>query len=261
MDLSVDETQIFRPGEALFSAGNVPVQAYVVLTGRVGLGDEDDGAPVIAGPGEIVGEIDLLLGQPHNATVVALEPVAVYPLTHRQLAAAMKDAPSRTIAHAGKVLADLARQILAAYAETAVPGSGEMSVSPAGVENWRRIRLSTLSPDLVRHLDGVEIHRPDLPFIVGRKPGRRENAPRQPIDLILPDRKPYNMSRRHFELSNTPEGLALRDLGSLLGTEVNGARIGSGKSSNSALLHTGPNGVIAGGARSPFRLTIDVEVD
>ena len=50
----------------------------------------------------------------------------------------------------------------------------------------------------------------------------------------------------------------IRDVGSQLGTVVNGLRIGIEEPLNAVELHIGENEIIAGGSDSPFRFVIEV---
>jgi len=52
--------------------------------------------------------------------------------------------------------------------------------------------------------------------------------------------------------------LMIRDVGSQLGTVVNGLRIGIEEPLNAVELHIGENEIIAGGSDSPFRFVIEV---
>ena len=69
-----------QEGELLFAEGDEGDAAYALLSGRVAVRKKTaEGEQVLAelGPGEIVGEIALLTGEPRSATVEALEPTVV----------------------------------------------------------------------------------------------------------------------------------------------------------------------------------------
>ncbi len=103
---------------------------------------------------------------------------------------------------------------------------------------------------------GVEIE--NLPYGVGRQPNRGEQIPRTDILLQFPDKRPYNLSRSHFAIELGHAGLLVRDVGSQLGTEVNGVRIGLEEPENVALLHISANEIAAGGSDTPFRFVLEV---
>jgi len=100
--------------------------------------------------------------------------------------------------------------------------------------------------------DGLMIHR--LPFVVGRKPDE-EGAPRSHVDLLLPDKRPYQLSRVHFCVLNYDGSLAVMDTNSQLGTFVNGVGIGRGTGRNHAFLSSGENRITLG-SNSRFVFTL-----
>ena len=97
-----------------------------------------------------------------------------------------------------------------------------------------------------------------LPFLVGRAGAGRGKQKPSGIDLALDDRRPYNLSRRHFAVENNGAGLLVRDCGSYHGTTVNGATVGGGETALTAPLRPGENEVIAGSPDSPFRFALIV---
>ena len=98
----------------------------------------------------------------------------------------------------------------------------------------------------------------EYPFVVGRKPLRGEHAPRSHVALMFPDAKPYNLSRNHFAIEKGHTALMIRDVGSHLGTVVNGARIGIDEPLNAVTLHIGENEIMAGGTDSPFQFILEI---
>lgn len=101
--------------------------------------------------------------------------------------------------------------------------------------------------------DGLMLHR--LPFVVGRKP-EEEGAPRNHVDLLLPDRRPYQLSRVHFCVLNYDGRLAVMDTNSQRGTFVNGVGIGRGTGRNHAFLSSGKNRITLG-SNSRFVFTLN----
>ena len=98
-----------------------------------------------------------------------------------------------------------------------------------------------------------------LPYVVGRKPGPGEAEPAVTVDLILDEAPPYRLSCPHFWIEARPEGYGIRDLGSRLGTQVNGMAIGSDFFTDDGPLNPGENEVVAGGEGSGYRFKIMVE--
>ena len=94
-----------------------------------------------------------------------------------------------------------------------------------------------------------------FPFLVGRRPWPGEKIPRRVPNLLLDDRKPFRISRQHFEIVSDHGGFVVRDLDSSLGTSVNGEPIGSHFRTDVAELGPGQNRIVAGGINSEFAFT------
>jgi FHA domain len=103
--------------------------------------------------------------------------------------------------------------------------------------------------------DGLVLYR--LPFVVGRMPDD-ERTPRNQVDLLLPDRPPYQLSAVHFCLLNYDGRLAVMDTNSQLGTYVNGVALGRGCSRNHALLSRGENRITIGTGNTRFVFTLQL---
>jgi CRP/FNR family transcriptional regulator, cyclic AMP receptor protein len=95
----------------------------------------------------------------------------------------------------------------------------------------------------------------DLPLIVGRGSPAGEGLRLQP-DLKLDDTVPFGLSRNHFMIEKRDGCYYVHDLGSTLGTIVNGEPIGNHFRGDDAALRAEENGVIAGGVDSPFVFSV-----
>ena len=86
------------------------------------------------------------------------------------------------------------------------------------------------------------------------------NKLKSTCDLYLQDRSPYQLSRRHCMVRWLPmlDGFYLQDIGSTLGTLVNGVRVGGKSRRDFTKLREGPNELILGTVDSPFRFTLHV---
>jgi hypothetical protein len=97
-----------------------------------------------------------------------------------------------------------------------------------------------------------------LPFLVGRLPVEGESKPSWRPDLLIEDERPFRLSRQHFIIARSGDQLLVSDLGSTLGTTVNGQAIGHDFTKDTAPLHRGENLIVAGGRDSPFALSVSV---
>lgn len=101
-----------------------------------------------------------------------------------------------------------------------------------------------------------------FPFYIGRASRRRSSGSSPNVNLALPDQRPLRLSRSHFVIERvgpvsvsgpgSASGISVRDVGSALGTEVNGVYLGQNFGKDSEMLRVGENVVRAGGAESPF---------
>jgi len=73
------------------------------------------------------------------------------------------------------------------------------------------------------------------------------------------DNPPFRLSRLHFMIARSGEQLLVSDLGSRLGTIVNGQAIGHHFMRDAAPLSSGENDILAGGRCSLFEFIIHVD--
>src|SRR5687767_12709030 len=78
----------FAEGEALFAQGEAPRAMYLLKSGVVRLVEKAPGGDKVVatlGPSSLLGEIDLLLHRPYNATATARGSVDTWELTRARL--------------------------------------------------------------------------------------------------------------------------------------------------------------------------------
>src|ERR1051325_3705913 len=96
-------------GEALIRQGTVGDALYVLMSGRLGLfleGSSGGEEPVgDVGKGETVGELALIAGQPHAATVLAFRPSVLARLTRASVERVQREYPALT-SHMMRMLAE-----------------------------------------------------------------------------------------------------------------------------------------------------------
>ncbi len=96
-----------------------------------------------------------------------------------------------------------------------------------------------------------------LPFRVGRRALAGEpTRTTEPVELSLQAHDSFQMAAQHFAIEERDGGLVVRDLGSPLGTPVNGGRIAEFEESLTAPLRLGANEIEAGGTDSRSRFTL-----
>jgi len=263
--------KLFQQGEILFEEGDQSDYACRILSGEAEVIKRHHGEEVVLGAakaGEFIGEMGVLQDMPRSATVRAADSLVVelYP----------KDAFLRQVSADGRLalqlLVRLSERLKAtdqAFAEVmaaisrgdAVPGPGvpplaaDAAVEPGALPPLRLYADDAEIEDSVPN-DGIAIR--SLPFVVGRHGEKGEPVPPVAVDLALDDAPPYRLSRAHFSIIVADDGYCVRDLGSMLGTDVNGRFLGGLFDTDDAPLVDGDNVVVAGGLGSPFKFRVAV---
>ena len=252
----------FATGELLFSEGKPSVSVLQILSGTAEVTKQVEGREVLLGrigEGEFVGEMGVILGRRRGATVRATESVTAEEYDQHEFFERI----SFDSAMAFQLLVRLSERLNAldqAFAEL-VSGTEDKAAAPPPddrVESVTGLVLKTDSEELSRAIPKAGMAIEQLPFAVGRTTRRAEPAPRIPIHLVLDDRMPFRLSRAHFQIESGRGGLRVRDLGSVLGTQVNGRPIGRYFGADAVALKEGDNRIVAGGDESPYAFTLTV---
>lgn len=102
--LNVAEKEV-KSGDVLIEQGQTGSSLFMLLSGKVDVA-RDGEQIATCGPGEFVGELSLLLGEPCNATVTAQEDCRLLVLERRPFNALLDSAPTLT----KQILRDVARR-------------------------------------------------------------------------------------------------------------------------------------------------------
>jgi len=247
-------TRSFSDGEVLLEAGSDHETGFVILSGHVEIRNATGGLIELASQGAVLGAVSLLFGGGQEYRATAKGAVEAISVDRASVSAQLARNPDLVRESAAAILARL--DLVPQAERDTVPVDHDGPVATPG--GWSEIRLKPASTATRAGLSrrGQEITR--MPFGVGRKPLRGEQSPRTEVALMFPDSKPYNLSRSHFVIERGHNALMIRDVGSQLGTVVNGLRIGIEEPLNAVALHIGENEIIAGGSDSPFRFVIEV---
>jgi len=256
------------PGEVIFTEGQPSEEVAYLLTGRVEVSKRADGEEVVlgeVGAGEFVGEMGVIEGRPRGATVRAKSDVHMRMMTQEEFNARLGKEPETAL----QVVLRLSERLRAVNSRLAEMRAHEESEQPefevevippadppAALARVPSVRLLAASDRVgtVVSEEGLEIQV--FPFHVGRPPRRREAPAPLPMGLLVPDDRPFRLSRAHFSIVREGAGYAVRDVGSHLGTTVNGELIGQHAPKALARLAPGENLVVAGGRDSPFAFRI-----
>ena len=111
LDLFKDETEVkeCRAGEIIFREGEPGDNMYVILEGAVDVkvGDEKF---IVAGPGEILGEMALIDSSARSATAVARKDCKLVPINEKRFTALVRQTPVFAI-HVMKILVERLRRM------------------------------------------------------------------------------------------------------------------------------------------------------
>ena len=127
------ERRVYAPGERLMKQGDAAASMWVILSGKVSVVREhpDLAAPIplaVLGPGEVVGEMGLLDGDPRSATVNAIEATITMEVAQSALSLMVTEFPDLYAALV-KVLSRRLRDTNDLVAQTASDGRGAAPAS------------------------------------------------------------------------------------------------------------------------------------
>lgn len=166
------------------------------------------------------------------------------------------NAANRTTVH--RQLGDLAEEVIEALQERPAPASPPVAEpTPRGSREVLSLKLSPRTPEAataLREAGASALSIEDFPFRIGRQDPGISN------DLTLPDTEPFQISRKHAYLIRRGERIGVVDLGSRLGTRVDGRLLG-GPTADPGPAFFDPDGstLTLGGQRSPYAFDVALQ--
>ena len=254
----------YSDGEYLYRAGDPADGVYRLRSGRVRI--RTRGVTTAVGAGEFFGADGFLTGDGRDGDAIAEGPVSADFLRRNEFLAIVSLNPALTASLVSGVFDLVGPAARAPSPDGAVatangtaapspdPRQDGKSAAPAGsifmIPDGKRIRA-------IVGADEIAVDR--LPFRIGRAASGEGKDTYFDIDLALEDKRPFNLSRRHFSIEEHNGGLIVRDCGSYHGTTLNGMILGGQNRPQTAPLLTGESELVAGKSDSPFRFRIVVE--
>lgn len=257
----------FKAGEVLFRQGDASDCVLWVRHGEIDVLREHGDASILIGQvrgGEWLGEMGVIESRPRSATARASMDGAAEVLSAQDFldrvsrdAALARDLIQRLSVRLRTIEDKIAGDLLP---EAAGPASTEGGGVPSDtmIPGDAPLTLIAQSDALRGRIGGGPLPITRLPFVVGRAPARGEAPPLRRPDLCIDDHEPFRLSRDHFMIAGSQGRLLVTDLGSTLGTVVNGQAIGQNFMRDTAPLRRGDNRVVAGGGGSPFDFAVAV---
>ncbi|MBI1275297.1 cyclic nucleotide-binding domain-containing protein [bacterium] len=248
------------PGQIIFRQGETSQTAYIIEEGEVEIFSPTPNGNVLLatlGKGQIFGEMGLIDGQVRSASAVAKTACQLRVVTAEALISILGQLPQEftillralserlreTNGKLGNAIAKYHQMRVLAPGETRQPEMKQLSFLPATAE------MEKVVPK-----DGLAIK--SFPFRVGGIPPGEADNPLDWNDVMIPGANPLLLSRNHFAIQKTNEGLLVVDRGSACGTLVNGTGIGLGQPDYKAALKPGRNTITAGGQNSPYQFIV-----
>jgi CRP-like cAMP-binding protein len=255
----------FKEDEVLFHQDTVTNFVLRIVAGEVDVLREIDGASVVLGrarAGEWLGEMAAIEARSHSATARAATNGSVEMLTTQQFL----DLITRDPRMARDVILRLSNRLrladdkIASVAWASVHDLHSESGTPEDTDTVDRtsIQLTAKTDALRARLGAPAISVDKLPYVVGRLHLEGETISALAPDLLIEDSPPFRLSRQHFMITRSGQQLLIADLGSTLGTTVNGQAIGHHFMRDTAPLIHGENDVLAGGRGSLFEFVVSV---
>ena len=256
----------YKTGDIIFEEGEDSAFVYRVVSGTVEVVKQVDGQTLVLGTigeSEFVGEMGVVESRVRSATVRAATDVTVEVIDADLFFQLISD--NKHLAY--NLILRLSERLRQADRKLVEVSSGDSSDLLAGLDKGPmprkptddyRLTLLPASDQMATVVPKGGIALDKFPFAVGRRPGADEPQPDIEISLAIEDRKPYRLSRKHFVILPAADRFVLRDLGSFLGTDLNGEFLGHHFASDSAALRVGENTIVAGGVDSPFAFKIEM---
>jgi CRP/FNR family transcriptional regulator, cyclic AMP receptor protein len=248
----------FQTGDVLFRQGDASDHVLRVTTGLVDVLRETEGGAILLGqvrPGEWLGEMGVVESRPRSATARAAAGGEVEMLPAQEFLERVSSEP----ALARDLILRLSMRLRSVEDRIAggpSPLAAAADAAPIGVD--AAISIAAETEPLRARIGAAPIRVGKLPFLVGRVPLGDEPQPVHHPDLAIADREPFRLSRQHFMIARHGDRLIVSDLGSTLGTIVNGQPIGHHFAQDSVALRRGANRILAGGEGSPFDFLVTV---
>ncbi len=252
------QEQEFPPGHIFFNEGDDSNCAYLITEGEVEIFKKvPQGTVLLASLGthEFFGEMGLIDDKPRSASASAKTVVKAKTVTREQIAAILNAQPPEFVLLI-KALMERLREASQKLSEI-VNYHSSFSVGDAGgVKDVKRVTIKPMSDVLKQQMPENGMVISSLPFRVGSIPTDEEPNPLDWNNLYIKGADPNIMSRNHFMIQKTANGLTVTDRGTKSGTIVNGEKVGGDAEDYRIDLQYGQNKVVAGGEYSQYQFNV-----
>ena len=252
-----------RAGSVIFSEGEESDAAYRIISGKVQISLDTKSGPLVLSKlraGEFFGEMGMVENLPRSASARTSDETVLEVITPENFfdyIGSDQDMLSgyfHSVFERFRVSRLKLRMLLGNETSTGYIGRNDRTLEDGffgsssdknEVDQEKPTLQLTFQPpegDPVQEIIGK------FPFRIGRSYGYN--------DISIQDKEPYEVSRNHCCIEEHSGHFFVRDLGSKLGTVVNGRRIGKNQLGTSEELTRGENIIILGRDASAYRLRL-----
>ena len=220
----------YSAGEIIFRENEKSDDFYIILSGTAEIikknSHEKEVILTRLSPGEVFGELGIILGLPRQATVRAKTNLELEIIDPR-LFSSYFDFDKETGEKMRAMIQTMAQRIrdngcrLADFLTEGVSESDETSDSEDG--SIMLIANSSVALQAMNGMKSIEITK--FPFRVGRYSKRTSDRLFHRNDIYLKDDKPYVISRSHFSILRLNNKYYFQDASSKNGSIVNGMKV------------------------------------
>lgn len=254
----------FKSGAVIYREGDPSDYVYIIREGQVEVTRKTDDLPTVLatlGGGQIFGEMGVIRGHQRSTTTCAVGAVTLVAISREKFLGAF-DMENPIVLPILRMLCERLSNAGPQMVDGNQVDGNQVDVNqPSGVtpDAVKRIRILPASHQVETQIgaDGVLIKK--IPFRVGRRVEEGEPALKTPSHLALVAQDPHHLSPEHFVVEAENGYVVVRDMGSYLGTLVNGERIASFEHSVVAGLRFGENRIVTGGTESPYEFMLVIE--
>jgi hypothetical protein len=257
-------TEHFQRGQVIFREGDKSQEAYFIVSGLVEISiNTSHGVQSLAkiGPGEIFGEMGMIMDRPRSATATALENTTLETIAEAEFEQQIIQRSDRLHVYLSTLFERIRRTdlLLTTTTNATVPLIPAKPTPKPAKEPVFRVKIRSHYDETSLDHPPVEKTITKLPFRIGRTYFDTAVSSLARNDLSIEEQHPYQLSRNHCEIDFEHGHFVLRDRGSKLGSWVNGEHVSVDAGCITSLLKTGENKIILGNADSPHRYTLTIE--
>ncbi len=256
-------TEHFQRGQVIFREGDKSQEAYFIVSGLVEITiNTSHGVQSLAkiGPGEIFGEMGMIMDRPRSATATSLENTTVETIGEGDFEQQIIQRRDRLHIYLSTLFERIRKTdlLLTSTTNVTVPLTAKPP-PPATKDPVFRVKLHSCYDETQSTREPISKTITKLPFRVGRAYFDTAVSALARNDLSIEESPPYQLSRNHCEIDFEGGQFILRDRGSKLGSLVDGVQVSVDAGCISCPLKVGENKIIFGNGDSPHRYSITIE--